>query len=157
MPLDQPFKLICEVRAPRRLPAGERHVRQIVRVREMIDPGQQGAREGFAVGDHAPDRDAAKAHSVIAFGATDQAEAAAITACPVVGERDLECGIDRLRTGIGEEHVLETVPRSLSQRGGQFKRLVMTGLKGGRIVKHIQLPFYGFDNLRMPMSRVAAP
>ena len=92
--------------APLRLAAGEGVVRRVVGVRQVIHAGQQAA-EDLAVGDDAADRDAAEADAVIAALAADQPRARALAASAVVGERDLQRGIDRLGAGVGEEDVVE--------------------------------------------------
>ena len=63
--------------------------------------------EELAVAGDAADGDAAEADAVIAALAADQALARALAADAVIGERDLERGIDRLRAGVGEEHMVE--------------------------------------------------
>jgi hypothetical protein len=62
----------------------------------MIDPGQERPEE-FAIVDNAADGNAAEADAVIAALPADQARARALATHVVVGERDLERGIDRLR------------------------------------------------------------
>ena len=88
-------------------------------MRQMIDAGQQRA-ELLAVGDDAADRDAAEADAVIAALAADQPHARGVAAHIVIGERDLERGVDRLRAGIAEEHVVEIAGR---QRGDAARRV----------------------------------
>ena len=70
--------------------------REVVGVAEVIDAGEQRA-ELFAVGDHAADRDAAEIDAVIAALAADQAGAAALALHALIGERDLQRRLDRLR------------------------------------------------------------
>src|SRR3546814_1560840 len=65
---------------------------------------------------------------------TDQTGARALAPHPVIGERDLARGVDRLRSAVGEEHVVE-IPRHQSrQPGGQVEGPWMAHLEGGRIV-----------------------
>ncbi len=71
-------------------------------------PGSMRAEE-LAVVDHAADGDAAEADAVVAALAADEAGARAFAAHAVVGERDLQRGVHRLRAGVGEEHVVEPV------------------------------------------------
>ena len=71
----------------------------------MRDAGQADA-ERLAVLDHAGDRDAAEVDAVIGAVAADQADALALAARPVVGERDLERGVDRLGARVAEEDVV---------------------------------------------------
>ena len=90
----------------------------------MIDAGEQRAEE-FPVVDDAADRDAAEADAVIAALAADQARARALAAHIVVRERDLERGVDRLRTRIAEEHVVEIARRQRGDAARQLERLWM--------------------------------
>jgi hypothetical protein len=53
----------------------------------------------------------------------------------VIGERDLERGVDRLRAGIGEEHVVETCGRERRDPARQLERLRMSELKCRRVVE----------------------
>ena len=62
----------------------------------MIDAGEQRA-ELLAVIDDAADRDAAEPDAVIAALAPDQAHARGVAAHIMIGERDLERGVDGLR------------------------------------------------------------
>ena len=91
---DDAFELVGQMRAPFRLAPGEGLVLAVVGRRQMIDAGKKRAEE-LAIVDDAADRDAAEADAVIAALAADQARARALAADVVVGERDLERGIDR--------------------------------------------------------------
>ena len=62
-------------------------------VRHVIDAGEQAA-EQLAVGDDAADRDAAEADAVIAALAADQPLPGALAPGAVVGQRDLQRGVD---------------------------------------------------------------
>ena len=84
------------MRAPFGLARGEGLFFAVVGVRQMVDAGEQRA-EIFAVGDNTADRDAAEADAVVAALASDQAGARAFATHMVIGERDLERGVDRLR------------------------------------------------------------
>jgi len=39
----------------------------------------------------------------------------------VIGECDLECGVDRLRAGVAEEHVVEIARSESGELGGEPK------------------------------------
>ena len=88
----------------------------------MVDAGEQRA-ELLAVIDDAADRDAAKADAMIAALAADQPHARRIAPHVVIGERDLERGVDRFRAGIAEEHVVEIAGRQRGDAARQFERL----------------------------------
>ena len=115
---DARLQLVGEMRAPRGLAAAEGVVLEVVGVGQVIDARQHAA-ERLAVGRNAADRDAAEADAVIAALAADQHVAVPFAARAVVGEGDLQRGIDRLGARVGEEHVVEAVRRKLrDQRGG---------------------------------------
>ena len=97
MQRDDALQLVGEFRAMLRLAAREGVLRQIVRVRHVVDAGQQRA-EHLAVGDDAADRDAAEIDAMIAALAADQPCARALALHPLVGERDLQRGLDGFGT-----------------------------------------------------------
>ena len=94
---DARLELVGEMRAPRRLAARERVLLEVVRVRQVIDVRQQVA-ERLAVVRDAADRDAAEVRAVVAALAPDQPAPRRLAARAVIGERDLERGVDRLRS-----------------------------------------------------------
>ena len=104
----------------------------------MVDAGQQRA-EHLAVADDAADGGAAKADAVIAALAADQADAAALAVDLVIGERDLERGVGRLRAGIAEEHVVEACGRQFRDAAGEFEGLRDAELERRRIVERLGL------------------
>ena len=122
----------------------------------MIGAGQSHA-ELLAVGDHAADRDAAEADAVIAALAADQPHPRRIAAHSVIGERDLQRGIDRLRTGIAKKDMIEIARRQLGDAGGQFKRLRMAELEGRREIHFRCLFLDRGDDRRAVMPGVGAP
>ena len=134
MQRDDAFEIVGEVRAPVRLALAEGLLLAIVGRRQVIDAGQQRAEE-FPVGDDAADRNAAEADAVIAALAADQARARAFAADVVIGERDLERGVDRLRAGIAEEHVVEVARRQRRDAARQLERLGMGELERRRVVE----------------------
>ena len=75
----------------------------------------------------------------------------------VVGERDLERGVDRFGAGIAEEHALEGVGGKLGQARGQVKRRSVPGLERGRVVEPAGLAADGLDDRLAAMTGVAAP
>ena len=120
--------------APFRLADGEGLLGAVIGRRQMIDAGKQRA-ELLAVGDHAADRGAAEADAVIAALAADQPHARGVAAHIMIGERDLERGVDRLRAGIAEEHMIEIAGRQRRDAPGQFEGLGMAELEGRREVE----------------------
>ena len=106
----------------------------------MVDRPQHVA-EGFAVADHAADRDAAKSHAVIAAFTPDQDAPRAFAADAVIGECDFQRGIDGFGSGVGKEHPVHALRRD---RGEFFRRLEcdrVMHLKAGRVIHGLGLLF----------------
>src|SRR5439155_5223540 len=89
----------------------------------------------FAVVDDAADCGAAEADAMIAALAADQPCARAFAANVVIGERDLERGVDRLRARVRKEHMVETFRRERGDAACELERLGMGELKRRRIVE----------------------
>src|SRR5947209_13235148 len=102
----------------------------------MIDAGEQRAEE-LAVVDDAANRDAAETNPVIAALAADQAGAGALAADVMIGKRDLERGVDRLRAGIAEEHVIEIAGRQRRDTARQLESIRMGELERRRVVEFL--------------------
>ncbi len=75
----------------------------------------------------------------------------------MIGEGDLERGIDSLRAGIGEEHVVEIAGQQRRDPGGELEGLGMAHLEGRRIVHLGGLTLDRRDDLGMAVPGVAAP
>ena len=124
--------------------------------RQVVDAGQQRA-EHLAVADDAADRDAAEIDAVIAALAADQAEARALADGALIGERDLEGGLDRLGAGIGEEDVVDAGRHVGDQPRGQLEDLGMAHLEGRRVVELARLVGDRLDDLRPAVAGIDAP
>src|SRR5499433_2906787 len=131
---DDALELVGQMGAPLGLALAEGLVLAVVGRRQMVDAGEQRA-EQFAIVDHAADRNAAEADAVVAALAPDQARARAFAAHVVIGERDLERGVHRLRARIAEEHVVEVAGRERGNPARKLERLGMGELKGRRVVE----------------------
>ena len=131
---DQPLEIVGELGAMLRLAAGEGVPGEVVGVADVVDAGEQRA-ELLAVGDDAADRDAAEIDAVIAALAADQAEARALADGALIGERDLQRRLDRLRAGIGEEDVVDARRHVGDEAGGQLEGLGVAHLEGRRVVE----------------------
>ena len=129
-----PLELVGEMRAPVRLAHGEGLVLAAVGRRQVVDAGEQRA-ELPAIGHDAADRDAAEADAVIAALAADQARAGALAADVVIGERDLERGVDRLRARVAEEDMIEIARRQRRDPAGELEGARMGELERRRIVE----------------------
>jgi hypothetical protein len=153
---DDAFEIVGEMRAPVRLALREGLLGAIVGRRQMVDAGQQRAEE-FPVADDAADRDAAEADAVVAALAPDQAGARAFAADVVVGEGDLQRGVDRFRSGVAEEHVIEVGRRQRRDPARQLERLRMRELERRRVVELGGLRADRRDDRIAIVSRVRAP
>jgi hypothetical protein len=109
----QALELIGELHAVLGHAARERILCQIVGVRQVIHARQQVGRPNLAVRRDAADGDAAESHPMVAALTPDEARARSLATHALVGERDLQRGIHRLRSRIGEEHVVEPLGRDL--------------------------------------------
>ena len=121
----------------------------------MVRPRQ--GQEGAAVVDQATHRDAAEAHPVIALLAPDQPGALALAAGPVIGERDLQRGVHRLRAGVCEEDPVEAGRGDLRQRRGEVEGQRVAHLEGGCVVQRQQLLADGGGDFLTSVAGVDAP
>ncbi len=150
------LEVVGEVGAPFRLALGEGLGVAVIGVRQVVDAGQQRA-EVLAVVDDAADRDAAEADAVIAALAADQAGAGALAAHIVVGERDLERGVDRLGAGIAEEHVVEIAGRERRDPARQLEGLGMGELERRGVVEFRRLALDRRHDGIAVVAGIAAP
>ena len=130
---EQALELVGELGAVRGLPSRERVPRQVVRVRGGGRRRRRRA-EHLAVRRDAADRDAAEVDAVVAALAADEAEALRLAARAVIGERDLERGVDRLGARVGEEDAREAGRRDAREPLGELEGERMAHLEGGRVV-----------------------
>ena len=156
MQRDKTIEIVGKMRAPLRLADGEGLLLAIVGHLQMIDAGEQRA-ELLAVVDDAADRDAAEADAVIAALAADQPHARRVAPDIVIGERDLERGVDRFRAGIAEEDVVEIAGRQRGDAARQLERLRMGELKGRRVVERRRFFLDRRDDRLAVMAGIRAP
>ncbi len=153
---DQPLQLVGLFHAILRQAAAEGIARQVQRVWQVVDPRQQGA-EGAAVVRHAADRDATEADAVISQFAADQARARALADGALVGQRDLQRSVHRLRARVGEEHPAEPGGGDVAELLGQLEGQRMTHLEGRREVHLCDLPADRFADFASAVAGVTAP
>ena len=155
--VDHALQLVGEMRAVVRLALAEGLFFAVIGVRQMIDAGQQRA-EHFAVADDAADRGAAETDAVIAALPADQPGAGALAVELVPGQRDLQRGIGGFRSGIAEEHVVESVRREIGDAAGQFERLRNAELERRRVIQRRGLLADRLGEIwRAAMAGIAAP
>src|SRR4029077_11744855 len=114
-------QLVGKMRAPLRLALAEGLMLAAIGRRQVIDTGQERAEE-FAIVDDAANRNAAEAHAMIAALTPDQSGAAALPAHIMIGERDFERGVDRLRSRIAEKHAVEVARCQRRNPAGELER-----------------------------------
>ena len=119
--------------------ARERVPGQVVGMRQMIDAGQHRVGPHLAVGQDAAHRNTAETDTVIATLAADEPRPRRFASGAVVRERDLERGVDRLRAGVCEEHVVQPGRRDLDQLVRQLERGRVSHLERRRVVHRFEL------------------
>ena len=127
-----------------------------MRMWHVVHAGQQRP-EHLAVGDDAANRNAAEVYTVIAAFPADEAETAAVTLGPVIGNGDLERGVDAFRSRIGVEDVVHAFRRDIDQPVCQFEGLGVTHLEGRSVVEFGCLFLDGLSDQRAAVARVDAP
>jgi len=75
----------------------------------------------------------------------------------VIGQCDLECGIDAFRTIVAKEDAVHACRRDPSQGSGGFKRLGMAHLEGGCEIHERYLLLHCLNDLWMAVACVDAP
>jgi len=75
----------------------------------------------------------------------------------MIGERDLERGVDRLGAGIAEEHVVEIGRRERRDAARQLERLGVGELEGRRVVELARLGADRRHDRVAVMAGIAAP
>src|SRR6185295_8271827 len=75
----------------------------------------------------------------------------------MVGERDLERRVDRLRAGVAEEDVVEVAGKHAGEAVGEFERCRVAELEGWCVVELHRLLTDCFDDPRAAVAGVRAP
>ena len=156
MQRDQTLEVVGELRPMLRLAAAEGIAGDVVGVANMIHACEQSSEHLTIVGD-AADRRAAEIDAVIAALAADQPGLCSIALGPVIGERDLERGLDRFGARVGEEHMVEARRRDIDELRGTFERACVAHLEGSGEIELANLLADGLDDPRPAMSGVNAP
>ncbi len=156
MQLAQALQIVGQFRTVLRFAPAEKIARIAMGMAHVIDPRDQGA-EHLAVRGHAAHAHAAEIDAMIAALAPDQAHALAFAALAVIGDGDLQRRLDRLRTRIGEEDVVQAAGHQGGEARGQSERLGMAHLEGGGIIQLRRLLCDGFDDPGAAMAGIAAP
>jgi hypothetical protein len=151
-----PLEVVGQLRAVLGLADAEGVPCRVVRVPQVIDAAEQGA-EHLAIRDDAADGDAAEVDAVVAALAPDEPGARALAARAVVGDRDLERRLDRLRSRVGVEDLGQALGRDLDQPLGQFEGQRVRHVERRGEVEFGRLALDRLDDLRPVVSRVDAP
>ena len=128
---------------------------RLQRVPHVHDVRQEGG-ERLAVAHDAAQRGPADVDAVVGPLARDEADPVSLAVGAVIRHDDLQRGIDRLRAGIAEEEVIETVGGDAGQPRRQLERRGMAELEMRRVVHLAQLAGDGIGDLVATMSRRAA-
>ena len=152
----QTLEFVRKMRAPFRLALRERLLLAVIGVRQVVNAAEHHA-EGLAVVADAADRHAAEADAVIAALAPDEALTLALPARHPIGERDLHRGIDRFRTGIAEEHMVEIARRHRRDPAGEFERFRIGVLERRREIHFRRLRLDRRDDRLAVVAGVGAP
>jgi hypothetical protein len=142
--------------APLGLAARECVVLQVEGVAQVIDAWQHRT-IGAPVGDHAADRDAAEADAVIGALAADQPGPLALAARHVIGQRDLERGIHRLRPRVYEEHPVQVARHLGRDPRGELEYLVVAELEGRREVQGRDALLHRRHDLGVAVAEIGTP
>ena len=156
MQRDQALQRIGQFRPVRRHAARVAVARRVMGMRQVVGSGQART-EGLAVGDDAAHRNAAEAHAMVAALAADHPEALALAARAVVREGDLQCGVHRLGTRVGEEQVVQVAGEEGLQPPGQLEGQRVAHLEGGREVHGVDLARDRVGDGLAAMAGVHAP
>src|SRR5262245_1521820 len=133
MQSDKTIEIVGKMRTPFRLTDNEGLLLAIVSRYQMVDTGEQRP-ELLAIVDNAANGDATEAHAVIPALPTDQTHTRGVAANVVIGERNLERGIDGLGTGVAEKYVIEIGGGERGNPAREFKGLGMAELERRRVV-----------------------
>ena len=159
MQRDEAFQVVGKLGAMLRLALGIGVAREVVGVAQMVRARQ--LRKDAAVGHDAADRNAAEADAVIAALAADEPGARALADGALVGEGDLQRGIDRFRAGAGEEHPVELggrpARRDAAELLGEVEGDRVAHLERGREVEGRKLAFDGGGDAPAAVAGIDAP
>src|SRR5690606_32686932 len=134
---------------------GEGIVLYIQGMRQVVYMGQGGV--GAAVVGNAADRDAAEADAVVGQLPADEHAPSALSPGAKVGQGDLQCGVHRLRSGIGEEHPVESGRGYNREALGQLEGQRVAHLEGRGKIHLTDLAAYRLGDFPPPMTCIAAP
>ena len=154
---DDALQFVGQVGAPGGLALGIGVLLQVVGVGQVVHGGQQRAGEGLAVGRDAADRDAAKAHAVVAALAANQAGTLAFAAGAVIGQGDLQGGVDGLGTRVGEEDTVQALRHEAGHGGGGFEGQRVAQLEARGVVHDAGLAGNRIDDFLAAVAGVHAP
>ncbi len=124
---------------------------------QVVDVRQERPGVGLAVRRHAADRHPGDIDAVVGALAADEAGAGAFAAQAMVGKRDLERGVDRLRPRVGEEHPPHARGRDPRNALGETERQRMAERERGGEIELARLLADRLDDARPAVAGVDAP
>jgi hypothetical protein len=153
---DDAFQRVGQLGPVLRLALAEQVAGHAVGVGQVVDAGQQRAEIHPVLGD-AAHRNAAEADAVIAALAADQPGLGPLAPRPVVGQGDLQGGVDRLRARAGEEDPVQARRGDLGDAAGEGEGRRVAHVEAGGEVHLAGLAADRLDDLRTVMAGVDAP
>ena len=154
--VDEAFERVGVFGAVFGLAAREGVAGDVMRVGQVIDAADHRA-EIHPVARDAADGHAAEIDAVIGALAADEAVLVRLAARLLVGERDLERGLDALRSGVGEEDAVEAVGREAGEAVGEFEGERMAHVEVAGVVEFARGLADRLDDLRLVVAGGDAP
>src|SRR5215471_920666 len=156
MQSDKTIEIVGKMRTPFRLTDTEGLLLTIVSRYQMVDAGEQRT-ELLAIADDAANGNATEAYPMVTALATDQSHARGVAAYVVIGERNLERGVDCLGTGVAEKYVIKIRRGERGNPAREFERLGMAELERRRIVQRGRFALDGLDDRLAIVTGIRAP
>ncbi len=150
------LEIIGKFDARLRLPVHEPPRGGVVGVAQMIRARQQRPKPAPVV-DDAADRDAAKAHAMIAAFAADKSRSGPLPDRSLIRQGDLERAIHRLGTGVAEEDLVQSRRRQRRHATCELERHRMRQLERRRKIELAGLSPDRLDDALASVARVDAP
>ncbi|VCU71771.1 hypothetical protein PIGHUM_03861 [Pigmentiphaga humi] len=153
----QPLQLIRQMRAPLGLAPRKRGLGEIPGCRQMVHPRHQVGAISLAVRPHPAHRHPAETHAVVAPLPSDEPHALSFSARAVIGQRDLQRGVDRLRPRIREKNAVQALRHDGRHPLRRLEGHRMPHLERRRVIQRLHLAQHRLDDFLPAMAGIAAP